>query len=474
MNFNFINILKFEQVNSKQNENVSVVGFQPVSIVFSQIFLQMMNESLKCEQSKIENSSPIVHKVNENQNNISDSESSELSEISSSDTLFNKAKNFEVKVLPFAQNLVEFFSKREDIFNLSNDALINSKHVQIDPVEGDRVGDSKLNFDFASILENPKHSDVKIRSAIISVIKSSDEVISSDNESSQAMGSKVLDYVDVKIADSGKSEIRRESLILSKSFDEISKMDKKLGAEVKVKDFISKSEALDREIRTVKLDLAFSVEKEKKGDDSAVDFIARKGKTENNLEISGNVREEKVTLKENFKVVSPVVGEKKNVELGFAELWNKTEIRSDLEKVSDGVVFEKRVNVSDVIDVVKNSVLESKDLSKNFEITLKLEPKELGEIVVKISHGENGVKVLFEVKNAEVKQLIEAGMNNLKTMLESSNVNLEKIGVVFGDLNLNSEGSSREQMFKKFSRRKNVDFSGSVRIYGGSLIEAII
>ena len=142
---------------------------------------------------------------------------------------------------------------------------------------------------------------------------------------------------------------------------------------------------------------------------------------------------------------------------------------------SDGEKFQvvyEGIKVQDVVDCVREFALSGKNLQRG-EIVLKLEPKELGEVVVKISQGDKGVSVLFEVKNFEVKQVIESGIDSLKMMLESSDVKLERVGVMFDGLN--SGGGRREQFFKKGnSRRKEFDQVSLVKIYGSSSIEAII
>ncbi len=159
---------------------------------------------------------------------------------------------------------------------------------------------------------------------------------------------------------------------------------------------------------------------------------------------------------------------------GKFELTSLSEKFEALEDAGEGkVVVKESVKVQDVVDVVKNSILTRENL-RDVEVILRLEPKELGEVVVKISHGEKGFSVLFEVKNIEVKQAIESSVNNLKLMLETSNINLEKVGVMFSDLDLNPESSRRDHGWKKFARRKDLVLDESTRIYGGSIIEAII
>jgi hypothetical protein len=144
-------------------------------------------------------------------------------------------------------------------------------------------------------------------------------------------------------------------------------------------------------------------------------------------------------------------------------------------KSSDGEKFQvvyEGVKIQDVVDRVRELALSGKNLQRG-EIVLKLEPKELGEVVVKISQGDKGVSVLFEVKNFEVKQVIESRIDSLKMMLESSDVKLERVGVMFDGLN--SGDGRREGFFKKGNtRRKEFDHVGLVKIYGSSSIEAII
>ncbi|MCS7228492.1 MAG: hypothetical protein RMJ81_02185 [Candidatus Kryptonium sp.] len=140
--------------------------------------------------------------------------------------------------------------------------------------------------------------------------------------------------------------------------------------------------------------------------------------------------------------------------------------------------FNLPVKVQDIPEVLKDFVLKS-DIIDREVIILKVEPKEIGEVVIKISEGERGVRILFEVKNLEAKQIIESGFENLKTMLESNNVNLEKIGTLiaggsFTSDDLNSLSPEREKFHRRSNRKKIFDSNEIVKIYGGSLIEAII
>ncbi|MFN3134936.1 MAG: flagellar hook-length control protein FliK [Candidatus Kryptonium sp.] len=140
--------------------------------------------------------------------------------------------------------------------------------------------------------------------------------------------------------------------------------------------------------------------------------------------------------------------------------------------------FTISVKSHEVPDVVRALVSKNGDFVHR-EVVLRVEPEEIGRIVIKISQGESGVKILFEVKNFEAKQLIESGFGNLKATLESSNVTLEKIGVLLVSENPNgnyfdSSSSERGQFLKRTSKRKIFDSFETVKLYGGSLIEAII
>jgi len=131
------------------------------------------------------------------------------------------------------------------------------------------------------------------------------------------------------------------------------------------------------------------------------------------------------------------------------------------------------VKVQDVIEVVKKFV-SSGEKFHDSEIILKLEPKELGKVIVKVSEGDKGVRILFEVKSEEVKRAIESSIYNLKTSLEGSGVSFEKIGIKVDDFGFGWQNSKHEQSFKKSGRKKISDYSESVKVYGESLIEAII
>ncbi len=153
----------------------------------------------------------------------------------------------------------------------------------------------------------------------------------------------------------------------------------------------------------------------------------------------------------------------------------------DIKDLDERIGVERpvfHIKAQDIPEFVKSFILKSKDLERG-EVVLKVKPKEIGEIVVKISQGESGIRILFEVKNYETKQMIESRFDSLRATLESSNVKPEKIDVLLVaenfDSNYNFSNSEREQFLRKAtSKRKVFDSFETVKIYGGSLIEAII
>ncbi len=159
--------------------------------------------------------------------------------------------------------------------------------------------------------------------------------------------------------------------------------------------------------------------------------------------------------------------------------WNLSFINAiDSSDEAGAGNFVLSVKAKEILDVIKTLVFKNGDFIYD-KVILKVEPGEIGEVVVKISQGEKGVRILFEVKNFEAKHLIESGFYNLKASLESSNVMPEKISVLMVGENINnnyfdSSSSDHGQFLKKANKKKNFDSFESVRIYGGSLIEAII
>ncbi len=215
---------------------------------------------------------------------------------------------------------------------------------------------------------------------------------------------------------------------------------------------------------------------ESKIGNSESDFKVKEG----NAISSDGVRKEETYFIKFDELIHKTSEKSGNVKDNLFDYITKVDLTSHAGKfeafndaIEGEVIVREGVKIQDVVDVVKNSILSGEN-SKDVELVLRLEPKELGEVIVKISHGEKGFNILFEVKSIEVKQTIESSVNNLKLMLETSNVNLEKVGVMFSDLDLNPEGSGRDYGWRKFSQKKEINLNEPVKFYGGSLIEAII
>jgi len=453
MNFNLANILNLlgfgsNPVDLKKCDNTGVAEFSFSSVIFSRILLQMLNANLETQSLTDADitlpfkpcpdftPSPAEDKTYENVvegENLKQSESSE----SSGDDLTGVVKDLDVRVSQPVQNPVEFSSfpelkhvefPLEEILPVKTHFRFRMDDLSLAPdfmrrlIKVSEYDGAKTHFFAVPEIKKVEHSPrVESQSKII---------LENDGDIPSAEG-RIQLHLNFGIHVKEKSEGDRR--ILGEVSDKISEVDKNPELNVKVKGPIFKGDVSGEKAHDVK-----------------------------------------------FEAMLPAMkGKGKDAEIPFTVHGNKTEIHPAVfeisEKVSEGkVITRENVKVQDVVEVVRNLISKDEDLSKDAEIILKLEPKELGEVVVKISRGDKGLNILFEVKDVEVKQVIESGMNNLKLMLEASNVNLEKVGVAFNDLNLNDENSKRDHVLKKFNRRRNFEVVESARIYGGSLIEAII
>jgi hypothetical protein len=167
------------------------------------------------------------------------------------------------------------------------------------------------------------------------------------------------------------------------------------------------------------------------------------------------------------------------------DLVLRSAVDEDIHDISiDGVDFVLGVRREDIVQKVVD-VLKVKFDGGSREVILKLEPEELGRIIVRISELGDKVNILLEVENMDVKRFVEANIQNLRSSLELNRVNVEQLNVALlqGGYGWVEEGFDFHGMRREFSRqkfevrRKFADGKIPVenrRLYGNSLIEVII
>jgi hypothetical protein len=460
MNFNFLNI--FEILNLPVDLNCEGVKVEKSELEgqFDLILLQVLSNILNAPTTLKQEASTLSEKTKETtsaQFENSDGQVKNSSEISILSNVENAQLpkidlgllTLEIKTLPDGERFEEAGARAD--FKFVNLKSFNS-HPLVHFTNVKLKGSSSEVEVLKSLTSSQVASHLNLDSEIVPVkgeffIKFAQY----ENElSKQTRGDGKVQVARVSEKESGQFDVKAGIKLSDIGFETMRKLTEEVGFEFKFNKFEKTQEI---KIDVGKTDANSQIKNERIKSNHQGLFFGEYEKFKNEFEVSsGRLNSQaKFVLKD------------------FVSDGLKIMKSSDGEKFQ--VVYEG-VKIQDVVDRVREFALSGKNLQRG-EIVLKLEPKELGEVVVKISQGDKGVSVLFEVKNFEIKQVIESRIDSLKMMLESSDVKLERVGVMFDGLN--SGDGRREGFFKKGNtRRKEFDHVGLVKIYGSSSIEAII
>lgn len=126
----------------------------------------------------------------------------------------------------------------------------------------------------------------------------------------------------------------------------------------------------------------------------------------------------------------------------FSNLISRVTIQSEATPVQNAEkpVLNKVTFANDVIKTVK--FMETNDLK---DLTVKINPRELGEVVIKIVQEGNNMKATITASNKEAFQVINSNLQDINSKISQSNTNIQSFSVdVF-----NGEGSFMNQNSKQ-------------------------
>jgi flagellar hook-length control protein FliK len=86
------------------------------------------------------------------------------------------------------------------------------------------------------------------------------------------------------------------------------------------------------------------------------------------------------------------------------------------------------------------------------ELEVKLMPESLGKLTIKVTMEEGKLSANIEVKNTEVRQIIETNLVKMRDELNQNGINLEKINIFLSD---SDHFASKQERF--FEQQKNHD-----------------
>ena len=112
--------------------------------------------------------------------------------------------------------------------------------------------------------------------------------------------------------------------------------------------------------------------------------------------------------------------------------------------------------IDTIVKRISQSVFEGKS-----EISVELAPANLGKLVVKILSEEGKINANIEVKNSEVKQIVEIGLTRLKEELSQNGVKVEQIDVSL----FKEDATSKNNHERFFNQPKQNKFSEDINNY---------
>lgn len=135
----------------------------------------------------------------------------------------------------------------------------------------------------------------------------------------------------------------------------------------------------------------------------------------------------------------------------FNTLMTRLGLSDGVKEVnSQNITVNKNNLSSDIIKAVK--YMENENI-KN--LTVKINPKELGEIVIKVTMENGNMKASLQANNKEAYNLLQSSINDLSDKLQESNLKIQNFNVDLfneGNNNLNQQNSQGESHKKQGNR----------------------
>jgi flagellar hook-length control protein FliK len=122
------------------------------------------------------------------------------------------------------------------------------------------------------------------------------------------------------------------------------------------------------------------------------------------------------------------------------------------EKINLKAEAMKNINTEDVINQIAEKI--KVDVKgEATEIKVSLRPEHLGDVTLKITTQNGIVTAQFVAESQRIKEIIEAGFNNLKDVLQQKGINISQLSVSVGQENAEKQMGYFNQQQEKSSRR---------------------
>lgn len=191
------------------------------------------------------------------------------------------------------------------------------------------------------------------------------------------------------------------------------------------------SKNINNEIFTVKSNITMQNDS---NENDNKEFLSKDGSEENFLkEVAADGKDE--------------VDTKLNGVLNFTSRYNLVNKTNAAEELKDNISINKNTFADDIIKSIK--YMESNDIN---EMTVKIEPKELGEVVIKLTVQHGLMEANITAKNKETYNLLNSNLPELNSKLENAEIKIQNFTV-----NIYNEDTTF--FSQEDSKRRNREFS---------------
>lgn len=436
-------------------------------------FKKYLSKEVKSNNSESKiNDSKNANNTTENSIKSLDSEENKVSnkELASeiSEKLEKLLNNEDLNVDSLDENLEKVISLLLNLINIKDVQANNSENI-VDSESDILAGLTNVNFQ--------GNSDKKLSNEDINIILnlSEDNTLSDTKETLNNINNLLVEYLDninTKKVSTESSFNNIKSDLLKEVKNLVNILPEKVVNEVKnnLDNDISKeifnelllgtnkdSTLIKEDIKSNDINENILISNDTKTNEKEADVNISDDLNQDNINDSKTIKEKSVNKEEKvlMKILDDESSQSFSKTLNYYDKLNKT--NSIIEVVKEPVVINKdNVNLDFIKNIrymVKNSVEELK---------VKIYPKELGEITIKLLSEEGIMKAEIKATSKETYNLLNSNLNEIKKTLENQNIRIQEvnIGIYNEDTTFFSgrENSKETLENQRIDRTNNIPF----------------
>lgn len=312
------------------------------------------------------------------------------------------------------------------------------KKVQslIEGSNGEGISSMKLIFNKDESLSNEENIEVKIKE-LVSLMDSDDK--NQENIKSllaklkpETLESLSAKLVDMKDRDPKVHEFYNILKPLSKS-----QLDRK-----KDSNFINNENATEEKVSSFTNTPSFQIEENPLKDKLPV-----------RLEDEGCLNEDKSSSSKELKLLEDIINQKDKPikDMQIDKLLNRMNISSNSLKGLGNLEINGQDTVKEVVRVIKFM-----DKANIKELTLKINPKELGTITIKLTMEAGIMKANLTPTNKDTYNLLNKNLSELKSLMSDSNIKVQEVSInIYNDDTTYFSSNFNENSFAQNQKDRN-------------------